>query len=867
MTDTIVLLKTMRGRRMTKLWRADNTVDGYEDAKNFKMREESVSSFAELSAMLKRIEPMPDVCMIRGAYVGDELAEAPEYPGYVRKALANFKDQALHAVMFDIDKYQHDGAPEVAIDAWVAEILPACFHGAQYHWQLSSSAGREPGTLKAHVWFWLSEPRSCADLRAWALHMDVDHSVFNPVQAHFTAAPVFEEGVIDPVAVRSGVSVGWFDSVDLQIEAQPMREVGSGSSIAMADPREKPGVIGAFCRAFSFEEIMVRWLSDRFTFESDDNARRLTYKKGGGAPGGAFITDDRLHLINKHATDPCLGRAVNAFDLVRVHMFGHLDEGADVLDLAQIQSTPSHLAMVDWARALPEVARELGKGEEVARDWADKVAAASDYSELEQLVETIAAGVGEVEKGRLLPIIHKRFRDFEVDITKPVVRRMLSKKRRSEASREVGDTAALDWLMPYVWINAENCFVNRETQEPLSVQSFNANFDREVLNVWMTADGRQMRADAVALTHVQVETFDRRMYLPPAGADFEFEGMRHLNRYRPDLVPLALARTAWSTQDEQAVDTFVDHIRIICGELADYVLAWMAHNVQHPGLKILNAPLIKGIEGDGKTVMGKALAKVMGSSNVGVIGNSELTSPFNDWAAGRCVVIVEEISVPGHNRHDVTEKMKPIITNETISIHGKGDKPVNVINTQNYIFFTNNVTALPLTEIDRRYAIIFSPYSELSEIRALQESGYFDALHNAVDNHSAALRQYFLGYDLSKFNRKAMAPNSAAKELMIAADVSDEEELLLDLINEGGLGVCKEVVSTKHLNQMLMMRESNVMLRGGDFRRVMKRLGYHRPKNPIKWRGAAVRVWVKDHKMVNDNEELFRLLEGTTVTF
>ena len=81
MTDTITLLKTMNGRRMTKLWKQDGTIEGYEDAKNFKMRTEQVASLDELGALLKRIEGKPDVCLIRGAYVGAEQAEPAEEGG------------------------------------------------------------------------------------------------------------------------------------------------------------------------------------------------------------------------------------------------------------------------------------------------------------------------------------------------------------------------------------------------------------------------------------------------------------------------------------------------------------------------------------------------------------------------------------------------------------------------------------------------------------------------------------------------------------------------------------------------------------------------------------------------------------------
>ena len=431
MTDTITLLKTMNGRRMTKLWKQDGTIDGYEDAKHFKMRREQVASLDELGALLKRIEGKPDVCLIRGSYVGDELAEPSEYPGYVRRALVNFADQPLHAVMFDVDNFEHAGAPEEAIDAWIEATLPGgVFAGVRYWWQLSSSAGRTPGVLKAHVWFWLTEPLTSAQLRAWGLGIDgLDHSVFNPVQAHYTAAPVFEAGVTDPVEARSGMSSGWFDSVGIDVSGVRVPEYEGSSSYAMGDPREKPGMVGAFCRAFSVEEVIVRWLSDKFRFQMDDNERRLTYKAGGGSVGGAFISDDRMHVVNKHASDPCLGRAVNVFDLVRVHKFGHLDEGADPLDLVQIQSHPSHLAMIRMCEGLPEIAAE--KTAAVA-SWSERIAAAA-LTDLEALTAEIGLDVGQVEQAALVQALRRRFIELGANMPVADIRRMMRPRRAQVA--------------------------------------------------------------------------------------------------------------------------------------------------------------------------------------------------------------------------------------------------------------------------------------------------------------------------------------------------------------------------------------------------------------------------------------------------
>ena len=111
-------------------------------------------------------------------------------------------------------------------------MLPPEWQGAGYHWQLSSSHGhpsKRAEGLKVHVWFWLAKPLTSAQLKAYAeRYMPVaDLSLFNPVQVHYTAAPVFEAGQVDPVPMRSGFVPGVLgDEVELTVDAAVLSALG-----------------------------------------------------------------------------------------------------------------------------------------------------------------------------------------------------------------------------------------------------------------------------------------------------------------------------------------------------------------------------------------------------------------------------------------------------------------------------------------------------------------------------------------------------------------------------------------------------------------------------------------------------------------
>ena len=91
------------------------------------------------------------------------------------------------------------------------------------------------------------------------------------------------------------------------------------------DPTAKRGVVGAFCRTYSITQAMDVFLPG--VYEATDTEGRYTYT-GGSTAGGAVVYDGDLFLYSHHATDPCSGLLVNAWDLVRLHKFGQLDDEA-----------------------------------------------------------------------------------------------------------------------------------------------------------------------------------------------------------------------------------------------------------------------------------------------------------------------------------------------------------------------------------------------------------------------------------------------------------------------------------------------------------------------------------------------------------
>jgi len=108
--------------------------------------------------------------------------------------------------MIDIDSLAWDGdlSDQQAMLSYAIQQLPAEFQATDCWYHLSSSMGIKSG-INVHLWFWLERTCSDNELKAWLSGCPVDMRMFNPIQIHLTANPLFSDGAIDPYPNRSGL--------------------------------------------------------------------------------------------------------------------------------------------------------------------------------------------------------------------------------------------------------------------------------------------------------------------------------------------------------------------------------------------------------------------------------------------------------------------------------------------------------------------------------------------------------------------------------------------------------------------------------------------------------------------------------------
>lgn len=223
------------------------------------------------------------------------------------------------------------------------------------------------------------------------------------------------------------------------------------------------------------------------------------------------------------------------------------------------------------------------------------------------------------------------------------------------------------------------------------------------------------------------------------------------------------------------VERFVNHLLYVMDgnmEALNYVLDWLAFNVQRRGKKLAVALLIIGGQGIGKSLIGEFMATLVGRANVAFMDAGMLGSQFNSqFLTCQLAVINEYSSSIGRSGQAI---MKHLITGETIFVNTKGVAAFQIENRANFILFSNDVDAAKLDADDRRHCVWISRATKREDAyyRDLCEWFYGEGKHMVL--------QFLLDRDLSSFSPYAAPPRTESRAALIRESLSDQHQQLLE---------------------------------------------------------------------------------------
>ncbi len=352
---------------------------------------------------------------------------------------------------------------------------------------------------------------------------------------------------------------------------------------------------------------------------------------------------------------------------------------------------------------------------------------------------------------------------------------------------------------------------------------------------------------------------DRTCFRPdlPALAIIEDAGKRRVNTYEPAQV----------RRLKGDAGPFWAHLAKIFPDDRDRLIFWsyMAAVVQHKGKKFQWAPLLQGMEGNGKTLFSACVAYAVGSHFSFWPDAQEMDNKFNVWLSGRIFIAVEELKHPQLEKRElITEKLKVMIAGgQGIAIEGKGADQLNDEICCNFMATTNHKDAARKTaENMRRLAFFYSPQQQHGDLaRWGMDGSYFPWLYNWLKADGFAivaeeLQTFAIPEEFNPAGNMHRAPDTSSTVEAIKQSQGGVEQQVLEAVAQGVPGFSGGWVSSIKLGELLDNLRQGQRINLNKRMDMMRHLGYElhrgltdgRVNNPVLPDGRKTQLFIRvDH--------------------
>ncbi len=397
----------------------------------------------------------------------------------------------------------------------------------------------------------------------------------------------------------------------------------------------------------------------------------------------------------------------------------------------------------------------------------------------------------------------------------------------------------------------------------LKSEQFNATYGGYVFQLDGDLSGKTTRkaweafTESQAVRYPKAETMCFYPELTP-GELIRREGRILVNTY----IPINTLRM------EGDVSPFLEHLAKVLPVETDrgILLAYMAAVIQHKGVKFQWAPVLQGIDGNGKTLFTRCVAFAVGEKYTHLPRASDIDNKFNWWMINKIFIGVEDLYVPDH-RNEVIEALKPMITNDSLEVQGKGMDQITTHVCANFILNANRKDGIRKGRNDRRYAVFFTAQQTKEDIERDGMGGnYFPNLYKWLkkENGYAIVAQYLENYSIPDALNPATAchraPVTSSTDEVITASLGGIEQEVIEAIDEGRPGFNGGWISSMAFERLLHSLNAIRAIPHNKRRELLQSLGYDwhpalkdgRVNIVIPFDGGKPRLFIKlDHIHAN----------------
>lgn len=260
------------------------------------------------------------------------------------------------------------------------------------------------------------------------------------------------------------------------------------------------------------------------------------------------------------------------------------------------------------------------------------------------------------------------------------------------------------------------------------------------------------------------------------------------------------------------------------------MLGYMAAVVQMKGVKFQWAPLIQGTRGNGKTLLSRCVIAAIGRQHSHSPKANEINEKYNSWMENKIFIAVEDIYVP-HEKSEVLELLKPMITLDWQEIRGMGQEKVSRDICCNFMLNSNHRDAIRMTDDNRGIAPFFTAQQRVTDLaRDGMDGDYFRRLYNWLDADGYAIVADLLyNHDIPKdLNLRGRAPATTSTADAIRESMGNVEQEIMAAIAEGRVGFKGDWISAHYLDQLLHNCGFAKSISRNRRRQILEDLGYIR---------------------------------------
>lgn len=348
------------------------------------------------------------------------------------------------------------------------------------------------------------------------------------------------------------------------------------------------------------------------------------------------------------------------------------------------------------------------------------------------------------------------------------------------------------------------------------------NFNLDATNTKTTRDAWEAWTQSQVYKCPEVDGICFRPNLP-ARDIVTINGQTFINTYIPVDIPRAAGDAS----------PFLEHLAKVLPDERDrtILLSYMAACVQYQGTKFQWAPLLQGVEGNGKSLFSRCIEQAVGKRYTHWVKASKISATFNAWLVGKVFYAVEDIYVPDSKR-EILEDLKPMITGGSIEIEAKGVDQVSLDICGNFMFNSNHRDAIRKTDNDRRFCLLYSAQQQAADLeRDGMKGNYFIDLYAWLNADGYAIVNEFLfTYPIpAEFNPAGdchRAPVTSTTHQAVEASMGSVEQEILEAVAQGAQGFAGDWISSIFLERLLEGMKLRQKISPYKRKQILEQLGY-----------------------------------------